>query len=73
MRNGPKVYPGANSVIDRLGGIKNLAHADERERNSIATTLLTGGAGTRVLRHVANGDYLLVKRQPTLHLSPIHT
>jgi len=41
------------------------------ERELIAKTLSHGEGGKYVYRHVQNGDYLLVNRQPTLHRASI--
>ena len=78
--NGPDVHPGAVAVEDERGVLVSLAHKTAAQRAALAKTLLTGGgkaggrrAGSsslqvkRVLRHIRNGDVMLVNRQPTLH------
>ena len=79
--NGPDVHPGANAIEDERGVLVSLAHKSPAQRSALAKTLLStatalrgAGAGAaspllvkRVLRHIRNGDVMLVNRQPTLH------
>ncbi|XP_005101550.1 DNA-directed RNA polymerase I subunit RPA1 [Aplysia californica] len=69
--NGPNNYPGAVSVINEDGSVVRLSPTNETQREAIAKQLLVpdndhGGSKT-VCRHLINGDYLLLNRQPTLH------
>ncbi|KAJ3215377.1 hypothetical protein HK099_006394 [Clydaea vesicula] len=77
---GPDVWPGATQVQNEDGSILKLAMFDEAGRTAIANQLLTPtiAAGTdadgtlpsvnkKVFRHIKNGDFLLLNRQPTLH------
>ena len=78
--NGPDVHPGANAIEDERGVVISLAHKSPLQRAALSKTLLTGGTTLkggptsaspllckRVLRHIRNGDVMLVNRQPTLH------
>jgi len=74
--NGAKQYPGAECVVMSNGSVQMLAGLDEIERTAIANELLApeesvdGATGTnckKVFRHLKDGDYLLLNRQPTLH------
>lgn len=75
--NGPKKWPGATHVQHEDGTIQNLAIFDEAGRTAIANQLLTPSSGLdgsplarvnkKVYRHLRNGDFLLLNRQPTLH------
>ncbi|KAJ3020699.1 hypothetical protein HKX48_000363 [Thoreauomyces humboldtii] len=77
--NGPLKWPGATHVQNEDGTMVNLATFDEAARTAVASSLLTPniGAGVdaslhphvnkKVLRHLRNGDFLLLNRQPTLH------
>ncbi|TPX70811.1 DNA-directed RNA polymerase [Spizellomyces sp. 'palustris'] len=78
--NGPLKWPGATHVQNEDGTMVNLAIFDEGGRTAIASQLLTptisGTTGDaqhqshinkKVLRHLRNGDFLLLNRQPTLH------
>ena len=71
--NGPKEYPGAESVIDSDGAVTSLAALDVSQRTTLANQLLAPSADgdvstpKRVLRHLQSGDMLLMNRQPTLH------
>jgi DNA-directed RNA polymerase I subunit RPA1 len=68
-------YPGAVEIhIPKSNGskqVKKLAMASESERAALAKQLLTdleqGSPPTTVMRHIVDGDPLLVNRQPTLH------
>ena len=74
--NGPDKHPGASYVITE-DNQKIVLTKDLNQRKAIAETLLChhpmAGFTSKpmgpkiVLRHVQNGDYLLVNRQPTLH------
>ena len=78
--NGPDVHPGANAIEDERGLLISLAHKTPTQRAALSKTLLTSGTALkggpssaspllckRVLRHIRNGDVMLVNRQPTLH------
>ena len=66
VRNGTQMHPGANMIEDEETGQQiHLAPLDEEARDGLAK-LLTVGRKV-VYRHLANGDPLLVNRQPTLH------
>jgi len=75
--NGPSKWPGATHVQMEDGTSLNLATLDEIGRTAVASTLLTlgndpskpgfNGNPKIVMRHLLNGDFLLLNRQPTLH------
>ena len=75
--NGPNVWPGATHVESEDGTLINLTMFDEAGRTAVANQLLTptltGNANEhhsgskKVYRHLRNGDFLLLNRQPTLH------
>ena len=73
--NGPDVHPGAVMVEDEFGRKTMLEASDRAQREGIAKTLLTpsyeGALGLGrpkiVYRHLKNGDFLLLNRQPSLH------
>eukprot|EP00116_Pleurobrachia_bachei_P001141 sb/3461403/ len=70
--NGPKKYPGATHVEMENGKRVLLSADNQRSREAIAKTLLVEnkdrpGYNKKVLRHVQNGDVMLLNRQPTLH------
>lgn len=74
--NGPDVHPGANFVELEDGTIRRLLPNNLPQRTAVAKLLLTrekqhGNATLmstkRVYRHLRNGDYVLINRQPTLH------
>lgn len=80
--NGPNVHPGATHIQNEDGTLSNLALLSIEARTALANRLLTplaAGDGNmsslgythainkRVLRHVRDGDALLLNRQPTLH------
>lgn len=72
--NGADTWPGACALENELGQVMNLRWKTTEERESLAHQLLTpgtaegGGArNKKVHRHLANGDVVLMNRQPTLH------
>ncbi|KAI9101842.1 hypothetical protein DFS34DRAFT_683946 [Phlyctochytrium arcticum] len=77
--NGPTKWPGATHVQSEDGEMINLASMDEAGRTAIASQLLTptishtgewhqnAHTNKKVFRHLRNGDFLLLNRQPTLH------
>jgi DNA-directed RNA polymerase I subunit RPA1 len=78
--NGPTKWPGASHIQQEDGSLINLASFDEAGRTALANQLLTpsmasGSQGQvqqshvnkKVYRHLKNGDFLLLNRQPTLH------
>jgi DNA-directed RNA polymerase I subunit RPA1 len=80
--NGPDVHPGATHVEDVFGRLQVLSKTDKAAREAVAAELSTPPAAgdahlkkkypsKRVMRHIKNGDYVLVNRQPTLHKSSL--
>lgn len=81
VENGPDTYPGAVAVENEDGSVVLLATASADKRTAIANSLLTPPMGSvhdalsennvhvnkKVMRHLKNGDMLLLNRQPTLH------
>ncbi|KAJ3311242.1 hypothetical protein HDV04_004151 [Boothiomyces sp. JEL0838] len=79
--NGPEIWPGATHIQNEDGTLTSLGAFDQAGRTALANQLLTpslqtGHAGTshqfkntnkKVYRHLRNGDFLLLNRQPTLH------
>ncbi|KAF3761135.1 hypothetical protein M406DRAFT_47384 [Cryphonectria parasitica EP155] len=62
IRNGTKVWPGANGIVKKDGGYKvNLKFGN---RQKIAEDLEIGDV---VERHLVDGDIALFNRQPSLH------
>ncbi|MBU4456533.1 MAG: DNA-directed RNA polymerase subunit A', partial [Nanoarchaeota archaeon] len=61
IKNGPKIYPGANYVI-MIDGKKKKISAETQE---LLITELS--PGQIVERHIVNGDIALFNRQPSLH------
>ena len=64
IKNGPFKFPGANQVIASDGRKISLMNPNPKVREKISDNLKVGQT---VLRHMQNGDILLVNRQPTLH------
>jgi DNA-directed RNA polymerase I subunit RPA1 len=75
--NGPDHYPGAVSIEDEQGRIVHISANNAARRLEQAKSLTvpaTDRAATRpkiVHRHVHNGDWVLMNRQPSLHKSSI--
>lgn len=68
--NGPDKYPGANYVVDCNGETIQLKKTKLRDRKSLAQSIYNQPDGPytwTVGRHVINGDYVLINRQPSLH------
>ncbi|RKO90746.1 hypothetical protein BDK51DRAFT_13633, partial [Blyttiomyces helicus] len=79
--NGPNIWPGATHVQNEDGSLVNLAMLDETGRTALAMQLMTptvtkgadeigshlADTNKKVMRHLRNGDFLLLNRQPTLH------
>ncbi|KAI8836148.1 hypothetical protein BC829DRAFT_426249 [Chytridium lagenaria] len=76
--NGPNKWPGASFIEMEDGTVVNLAQSDEAGRTALANQLLTPNCSHRgkralphtnkkVYRHLRNGDFLILNRQPTLH------
>lgn len=63
VRNGPKRYPGARYLIHADGRMVDL-DSEDRHTVELAT-------GMTVERHLIDGDYVLMNRQPTLHRNQI--
>ena len=64
----------ALAVLNEKGQIQLLDEKDKTQREALARTLFTGESlnllsakPKTVLRHIRNGDMLLMNRQPTLH------
>ena len=64
IKNGPFKYPGANFLITNDGRKISLSNPLQNFRDNLSEKLQIGQT---VLRHMQNGDILLVNRQPTLH------
>ncbi|KAB7494013.1 DNA-directed RNA polymerase I subunit RPA1, partial [Armadillidium nasatum] len=75
VQNGPTCFPGALIVEDEEGRKITLKADDVKQRIAISKSLLTRtescvkkvNATKIVYRHLDNGDYVLMNRQPTLH------
>lgn len=72
--NGVDKWPGASAVENENGQTINLRNKSLEERIALANQLLaptnttsTGLRNKKVHRHLANGDVVLMNRQPTLH------
>ncbi|ROW12963.1 hypothetical protein VPNG_04771 [Cytospora leucostoma] len=72
--NGVDKWPGAAAIENENGQTINLRNKSLEERVALANQLLaptnttTGGLrNKKVHRHLANGDVVLMNRQPTLH------
>lgn len=72
--NGPNIWPGATAIENNNGQVINLRFKTPDERLALANQLLTdapncisGARNKKVYRHLANGDVVLMNRQPTLH------
>lgn len=76
--NGPKKWPGASAVVNEDGQVLSLEALDESARTAIANQLLTPSisgddaarvphSNKKVLRHIRDGDFVIMNRQPTLH------
>jgi DNA-directed RNA polymerase III subunit RPC1 len=61
VKNGPKVYPGANYILDAFGNRRFLMYGN---REWLANNLKPGDI---VERHMIDGDCVLFNRQPSLH------
>lgn len=75
VRNGAFSWPGAVAIEDENGAIINLERKSADERLALANQLLApaatgntrGSRPKKVLRHLNNGDVVIMNRQPTLH------
>ncbi|KAG8743030.1 hypothetical protein FRC10_000481 [Ceratobasidium sp. 414] len=78
--NGTAVYPGASIVQNEDGGLVYLDKMEPDARTALAARLLTpqegpapttlshrDARGKTVYRHLRDGDFLILNRQPTLH------
>lgn len=75
--NGPNVHPGAVAVENESGQVARLDPKNLQQRQSQANRLLVKDkvqygshqrSGVKIVyRHLINGDYLLLNRQPSLH------
>jgi DNA-directed RNA polymerase I subunit RPA1 len=72
--NGPDIHPGA-LFVESESGFRTIINGNSQStREALAKTLLTPGASDNpdcgikyVHRHLKNGDFMLLNRQPTLH------
>lgn len=76
--NGPDKWPGALQIQNEDGSLVSLVGMLAEQRTALAAQLLTPGVGSlakvglkKVLRHLKNGDMVLMNRQPTLHKASI--
>lgn len=67
-------WPGASAIENEDGRVINLRNKSLEDRVSLANQLLaptgnnfSGLRNKKVLRHLTNGDVVLMNRQPTLH------
>jgi len=67
VANGPHNYPGAVWVEEPDGRRVDLSKLDDLKREAIANRLLSNRGQMKVGRQMANGDMVLMNRQPTLH------
>ncbi|CAL8145005.1 unnamed protein product [Orchesella dallaii] len=74
VMNGPDIHPGAVAVENELGQVTKLDPNNPIQRQGQANRLLardkiqSGTGGLKIVyRHLVNGDYLLLNRQPSLH------
>ena len=72
--NGVDKWPGAAAIENENGQVINLRTKNVEERQALANQLLapsntsvSGARNKKVHRHLANGDVVLMNRQPTLH------
>ena len=68
--NGPNIWPGANYIVDERGVKIDLSKKSVQFRLAQAKQLekVDGrGVNYKVGRHLIDGDYVLVNRQPSLH------
>lgn len=72
--NGPSKWPGAAFIQLEDGSLTSLEAHGLEGRTALANSLLTPTPGLsspnvnkKVYRHMQNGDFLLLNRQPTLH------
>ena len=59
VRNGPKIWPGAKSIIKKNG---NKITINENNKDTLDIEL-----GDKINRHIVDNDYVLFNRQPSLH------
>jgi len=67
VANGPHRYPGAVWVEEPSGRRVDLSKLNDLKREAIANRLLSNEGQMKVGRQMANGDMVLMNRQPTLH------
>lgn len=72
--NGVEKWPGASAIENENGQTVNLRNKSLEDRIALANQLLaptnntsSGLRNKKVHRHLANGDVVLMNRQPTLH------
>ena len=72
--NGVEKWPGAAAIENESGQVINLRTKNFEERQALANQLLapssstvSGARNKKVHRHLANGDIVIMNRQPTLH------
>lgn len=66
VMNGASEYPGANYIENQDGTLYDLSKHTPLKREGFAAKLLSI-PGQKVWRHLKEGDFMLVNRQPTLH------
>lgn len=59
IKNGPKIWPGANFIIKDQGEMVDLSQMKNHDVNL--------KPGYKVERHIKDGDYVVFNRQPSLH------
>jgi DNA-directed RNA polymerase beta' subunit len=64
VKRGPDVWPGAKYVRKAMNGNTFSLRLSQEKRDEIAGELQEGDI---VDRHLADGDYILFNRQPSLH------
>ena len=75
--NGPDNHPGATHVVDENGRQVVLSATDVHKRRAVADALLAPSSQGQsdnpkiVMRHIKNGDWVLMNRQPSLHKASI--
>uniref|UniRef100_A0A8R1HYD6 DNA-directed RNA polymerase subunit n=1 Tax=Caenorhabditis japonica TaxID=281687 RepID=A0A8R1HYD6_CAEJA len=74
VRNGPHEHPGANFYVEPSGKKTMLGNKPEekKRRMQIAKTMTAATTESlrqtpKVLRHMKNGDMIMMNRQPSLH------
>ncbi|KAI0983256.1 hypothetical protein GJ496_011319 [Pomphorhynchus laevis] len=63
---GPNEFPGAKYIKKSSGAVIRLRPDSFEQRKEIADSIKPN-TGCLIYRHLDNGDYLMINRQPTLH------